>query len=89
MKILNSYSYSEISTFGGSGEDYFMLIVSPQSSPTTGQRSQLPQENVLEKLMFAMPKLKVHVPTVYIVDSHIFTITMNSTIAFVMEMFVY
>lgn len=67
LKIFKSYSYNEISTFGGNGEDYFMLVISSPSSASAGQslnagsRSQLPsqQGNTVEKLMFAMPKLKV------------------------------
>lgn len=63
MKVLSSYSYDEISTFGGNGDTHFMLVTSPQNSPTTGQRShgQNPssQGNIVERLMFKMPKLKV------------------------------
>ena len=61
MRVLRSYSYSEISTFGGgNGDDNFMLVVSSQGSPNTGQRSkQISQGNVVERLVFGMPELKV------------------------------
>ena len=60
MKVLHSYNYSEISTFGGNGDDNFMLVISSQGSPNTGQGSRQPsQGNVVEKLVFGMPELKV------------------------------
>ena len=53
MECLASYSYSEVSTFGSHGDD-FMLVVSPHtnSSDTGG--------NLVEKLLLAMPKVKVN-----------------------------
>ena len=55
MESLGSYSYSEISTFGSHGND-FMLVVSPRQdgSSTTG--------NLVEKLLLAMPQVKVREP---------------------------
>lgn len=61
MKVLHFYSYREISTFGGSnGDDSFMLVISSQGSPNAGQKAkQRSQGNVVEKLVFGMPNLKV------------------------------
>ena len=55
MESLASYSYSELSTFGSHGND-FMLVVSPRQdgSSTTG--------NLVEKLLLAMPQVKVKKP---------------------------
>lgn len=60
---IKSYSYDEITTFGGNNEDDFMLVVSPLSQQlnrrVTGGLVQS------EKLVFSMPKLKVHTCTAY------------------------
>lgn len=68
MKVLNSYTYQEISTFGGNGDEHFMLVISSQDVHTpTGHRgnSSPSQGNVVEKLIFGMPKLKVSLITNY------------------------
>lgn len=57
MKVLRLCSYSEISTFGGNGDDNFMLVISSHGSPNTAR--QLSQGNVVEKLVFGMSELKV------------------------------
>ena len=62
MKVIRSYTYQEISTFGGNGDEHFMLVISSQDGHTpTGQRGNPSpsQGNVVEKLIFGMPKLKV------------------------------
>lgn len=57
LASLHSYTYEEITTFGGSNDDGFMLVVSPLSQQlkktVTGGQVQS------EKLVFSMPKLKV------------------------------
>ncbi len=51
MDTMVSYSYSEVSTFGGHGDD-FVLVVSPQHKSPGNQLQS-------EKILLAMPKLQV------------------------------
>ena len=53
METLVTYTYSEVSTFGGHGDD-FMLVVAPQQiSPTRKDSVHI------EKVLLAMSKVQV------------------------------
>lgn len=55
MDVIKSYSYSEISTFGGHGEEDFMLVVTPQDEPGS-------EKNVTtrgEKIILSMDKIQI------------------------------
>ena len=69
MGTISSYSYSEISTFGGSKDSEFIMVVSPQ--PKEEEEAQRVVRGTLsrngsgvgevqtEKLVLTMPKLQV------------------------------
>ena len=50
MEMIKSYTYNDISTFGGHGEDDFMLMVTPKDAPT---------EATTERLLFSMDKIQI------------------------------
>ena len=54
MNVIASYEYSEVSTFGGHGDDFVLVVCPCQKRPPDAG-------NLLksEKLLLAMPKLKV------------------------------
>ena len=66
--VISSFTYADISTFGGTTDNTFMLIISSQSrrsssdlrngSQITAKRNSSSKKTV-EKLTFVMPKLKV------------------------------
>ena len=55
MDVLKSYSYNEISTFGGHGEEDFMLVVSPRDDP--GNVTSVTTRG--EKLLLSMDKIQI------------------------------
>ena len=69
MGTISSYSYGEISTFGGSRDSEFTMVVSPQQR--TEEEAQTARRGTLsrntssggvvqtEKLVLTMPKLQV------------------------------
>ncbi len=55
MNVIKSYSYSEISTFGGHGNEEFMLVVTPQDK--AGNEKNVTTRG--EKIILSMDKIQI------------------------------